>query len=416
VRICIEPMKHELPNSRCKRDMRRTRVLARNGRGNAIRALLLSLTWMALYAYAGRPLLVAAHAGGMGPAAAWSLLVALSLLPPLALVLGRKGDSVRIQSVLQWTGYATMAVFSLLIFFVLGGDILRVSYWLVGLLLARLPEIAARLPILDLRRFDLAILGAVSSLSVVGLIQARRPAVKRVRVPIEGLPAAFEGFRIAQLSDVHVSPTIKAKFVETLVRRTNALGADAIAITGDLVDGHLDDLREQVQPLSELSAPDGVFYVTGNHEYYWRVSEWLGEIERLGLIFLKNDHRVIRRGCSLLVMAGVTDPVGRHSHRPDAEAALGNAPHDAIRVLLAHRPQAVDDAQRLGVHLQLSGHTHGGQFFPFNLLIRFFQPVVSGLHRLGSTWLYVSRGTGYWGPPSRLGVGGEITLLELHAA
>jgi len=270
-------------------------------------------------------------------------------------------------------------------------------------------------PLLDVRRFDLAILGAVSSLSLVGVMQARRPAVKRVRVAIEDLPSELEGFRIAQLSDVHVSPTINARFVETLVRRTNALGADAIAITGDLVDGHLYDLREQVRPLAALSAPDGVFYVTGNHEYYWRADEWTSELQRLGLTFLKNEHRLIRRGSSILVMAGVTDPVGRDTHRSDPDAALRNAPEGGIRILLAHRPQA-DDAQRLGVHLQLSGHTHGGQFFPFNLLIRFFQPVVSGLHRLGATWLYVSRGTGYWGPPSRLGVGGEITLLELHAA
>jgi predicted MPP superfamily phosphohydrolase len=372
---------------------------------------------MALYAYAGRPLLVAAQAaGGVTPAVAWSALVALSLLPPLALFQGRRGESIRMQSALQWSGYATMAVFSLMLTFVVAGDLIRLSYWLIGLALSRLPELSAHLPLLDVRRFDLVILGAVSSLSLVGLAQARRPAVKRVRVAIEGLPSELEGFRIAQLSDVHVSPTIKARFVETLVRRTNALGADAIAITGDLVDGHLDDLREQVLPLADLAAPEGVFYVTGNHEYYWRADEWTAELQRLGLTFLKNEHRLIRRGGANLVMAGVTDPAGRGTHKPDADAALRDAPSGGPRILLAHRPQAFDDAQRLGVHLQLSGHTHGGQFFPFNLLIRFFQPVVSGLHRRGATWLYVSRGTGYWGPPSRLGVGGEITLIELHAA
>lgn len=393
--------------------MKRTRVLARDSGSPIFRVSVLSLTWIALYAYAGRPLLVAAHAGGLAPAIAWGALVALSLLPPAALFQGRSAESMRMQSILQWSGYATMAIFSLLLTLVLAGDVIRVSYWLIT---HSLPEIASHLPILDIQRFDFAILGAVSSLFLVGLVQARRPAVKRVRVAIGGLPQALEGFRIAQLSDIHVSPTIKARFVETLVRRTNALGADAIVITGDLVDGRLDDLRDQVQPLAALSAPDGVFYVTGNHEYYWRADEWTVELERLGLVFLKNDHRLIRRGSSLLAMAGVTDPAGRGAHKPDPDRALRNAPPDAVKVLLAHRPQAVDDAQRLGVHLQLSGHTHGGQFFPFNLLIRFFQPVVSGLHRLGATWLYVSRGTGYWGPPSRLGVGGEITLIELHAS
>src|SRR5205823_6928250 len=128
--------------------------------------------------------------------------------------------------------------------------------------------------------------------------------------------------------------------------------------------------------------------------------------------FLRNEHRVVRDG---LVIAGVTDPAGRSTHKPDPAAALAGAPRGAVKVLLAHRPQAAEAASRMGVDLQLSGHTHGGQFFPFNLLIRWFQPVVRGLHRVGATTqLYVSRGTGYWGPPSRLGVGGEITVIILR--
>jgi predicted MPP superfamily phosphohydrolase len=213
-----------------------------------------------------------------------------------------------------------------------------------------------------------------------------------------------------QWSDVHIGPTIQRSFVESLVRRTNALNADAIVITGDLIDGHLEDLRDAIEPLRDLRARDGVFVVTGNHEYYWRASEWVTEFARLGMTFLKNEHRVVRDG---LVIAGVTDPAGRDTHKTDLSAALAGAPRDAFRVLLAHRPQVAQAASRNGVDLQLSGHTHGGQFFPFNLLIRWFQPVVAGLHRVGNTLLYVSRGTGYWGPPSRLGVGGEITLITL---
>jgi predicted MPP superfamily phosphohydrolase len=180
-----------------------------------------------------------------------------------------------------------------------------------------------------------------------------------------------------------------------------------------LVDGYVEDLRDAVQPLARLRATDGVFFVTGNHEYYWRASEWVKEIARLGITFLKNEHRLIRRGAATLVMAGVTDPVGRDTHKSDPAAALASAPADAVKVLLAHRPQVASAAAHHGAHLQLSGHTHGGQFFPFNLIIRWFQPVVAGLHRVGDMLLYVSRGTGYWGPPSRLGVGGEITVIEL---
>jgi predicted MPP superfamily phosphohydrolase len=156
--------------------------------------------------------------------------------------------------------------------------------------------------------------------------------------------------------------------------------------------------------------------VTGNHEYYWRAGEWVNALGEHGLMVLKNENRIVVRGEARLVMAGITDPVGRDSHRSNPTRALAGAPADAVKILLSHRPQAATAADRLGVHLQLSGHTHGGQFFPFNYLIRFFQPIVAGLHRVGRTQLYVSRGTGYWGPPSRLGVGGEITSIELRRA
>lgn len=136
-------------------------------------------------------------------------------------------------------------------------------------------------------------------------------------------------------------------------------------------------------------------------------------LQRHGLDFLKNEHRVIARGAARLVIAGVTDPAGRYTHKQDPDRALAGAPHDAVKVLLSHRPQTASHASRLGVDLQLSGHTHGGQFFPFNLVIKKFQPIVAGLHRVGRTWLYVNRGTGYWGPPTRLAVGGEITVVEL---
>jgi uncharacterized protein len=372
------------------------RIRAITFKGSLIPRAAFAAIWMCLFAYAGRPLLVTAAAGGVAPAIAWSALVILAALPFLPIFIGR-GDALAKRSFAHWIGYATAAVFSLLFVLVALGDIVRLI----------VP------PIISARAISLSILAAAGGLSLVGLFQARFPRIKRVTVGIENLPDELRGYRIAQWSDVHVGPTIQRGFVESLVARTNAVGADAIAITGDLVDGYLDELRDQVGPLADLRARDGVFYVTGNHEYYWRASEWVKELQRLGLQFLKNEHRVIRRGDATLVMAGVTDPVGRHTHKQDPDAALEGAP-EGIRVLLSHRPQTARAASRLGVDLQLSGHTHGGQFFPFNLLIGFFQPIVSGLHRVGRTWLYVSRGTGYWGPPSRLGVGSEITVIELQ--
>ena len=358
--------------------------------------LLFALIWLSLFSYAGRPLLAAAAAGGVAPVLAWGGLIGLALLPALPAFAGRT-DALLKRSALHWIGYATLAVFSTLLVLVLLSDIIRAVLFIAR---AAVPA----------HVISFAVLAAAGALSLAGLVQARRPAIRRVSVALESLPEALDGYRIVQWSDVHVGPTIQRRFLSSLVERTNALEPDAIAITGDLVDGYLDDLREQVQPLAGLRARDGVFYVTGNHEYYWRASEWVKELERLGLVFLKNEHRLVREG---LVIAGVTDPVGRYTHKQNPTAALAGAPPEAVKILLSHRPQTARQAEKLGVHLQLSGHTHGGQFFPFNLLIRFFQPVVAGLHRIGGLWLYVSRGTGYWGPPSRLGVGGEITVIEL---
>jgi predicted MPP superfamily phosphohydrolase len=367
----------------------RTLVLA-NG---YTRVAVLSAIWLSLFAYAGRPLLIGAAAAGVSRVLAWSALVGLALLPVLARRTKKK--------LAQWTGYATLAVFSTLLMLVLLSDVARAVYLAVRWAIA-----GPAWPLVDPRMIAFTILIATGALSLVGLLQARCPRVQRVTIPLENLPPELEGYRIVQWSDVHVGPTIRRRFVQNLVERTNTLDADAVAITGDFVDGPCDELREHIAPLDELRTRDGVFYVTGNHEYYWRASEWVPEIESHGVTFLKNEHRLVRPG---LVIAGVTDPMGRYTHKQDPKRALAGAPADAVKVLLSHRPQLIAE-----VDLQLSGHTHGGQFFPFSLFIKYFQPIVAGLHRVGRTWHYVNRGTGYWGPPSRLGVGGEITVIELR--
>jgi predicted MPP superfamily phosphohydrolase len=364
-----------------------------------LRVALVAAIWIGLHIYAARPLLIAAAAGGVAPLVAWSLVLLMPFVSILPLI-ARRVHSLRLRSLTSWTGYTSISVFSILLVLVLMSDVVRVSLLVLQ-------------ASVSVRTLSFATLAAAGLLAVIGLVQARRPQVVRLNAEISGLPQELEGYRIVQWSDVHVGPTIQRSFVESLVERTNALNGDAIVITGDLVDGYVEDLRHSVEPLRDLRASDGVYFVTGNHEYYWRAGEWVKEIARLGITFLKNEHRIIRRGDARLVIAGVTDPVGRDTHASNPAAALAGSPEDSVKVLLAHRPQAAAAAEPLGVDLQLSGHTHGGQFFPFNLIIRWFQPVVAGLHRVGDMLLYVSRGTGYWGPPSRLGVGGEITVIEL---
>ncbi len=266
--------------------------------------------------------------------------------------------------------------------------------------------------------------GAGLAALATGVVAVRvaldRVAVKTVRVTLPKLPAAFEGMSIVQLTDVHVGPTIGKGFIEGLVERCNALDPDVVVITGDLVDGSVAELGEHVAPLRGLRAREGVYFVTGNHEYYSGVDEWLAFLTAMGVRVLRNERVELTRDGASVDLAGVDDWSARRSgvegHRPDLEAALRGRDESRAVVLLAHQPKAVSQAAAKGVDLVLSGHTHGGQIWPWSYLVKLDQPYLAGLHREGPTQVYVSEGTGYWGPPMRLGTHGEITRVLLSRA
>jgi predicted MPP superfamily phosphohydrolase len=241
--------------------------------------------------------------------------------------------------------------------------------------------------------------------------------VKEVHVPLERMPPALSGLSIVQLSDVHIGPTIGRAFLEHVVERTNAQRPDAIVITGDLVDGSVASLRAHVEPLAKLKARHGVYFVTGNHEYYSGVDEWMEELGRLGVRVLRNERVTIGDAGGSLDLAGVDDSSARgfgSGHGADYAKAFAGVDPERELVLLAHQPSQIVHAARAQVGLQLSGHTHGGQIWPFGVLVRLNQPYISGLHRHNErTQIYVSRGTGYWGPPMRLLCPAEITKLVL---
>ncbi len=263
--------------------------------------------------------------------------------------------------------------------------------------------------------------GLATLVTLLGFAGARRRArVVEIEVPLRNLPAALHGFSIAQISDVHVSTTIRRSYVERIVDAVNALKPDMIALTGDFVDGPVRELAPHTAPLERLHALHGVFFVTGNHEYYSGANAWTAEFRRLGLRVLLNEHEVIEHNGAPLVIAGVTDFGAHHfdpAQRSDPQLALAGAPNNAAaKILLAHQPRSAPAAANAGFDLQLSGHTHGGQFWPWNLFVRFQQPFTAGLHRLNALWVYVSRGTGYWGIPNRFGAPSEITRLRLVPA
>lgn len=247
----------------------------------------------------------------------------------------------------------------------------------------------------------------------------RRPTIVPVDVPIANLPESLDGYLIAQVSDLHVGPTIGAEFTRTVVDAVNGLGPNLIALTGDLVDGSVEHLSPGVNPLQDLDAPDGVFFVTGNHEYYSGARSWCTRMEELGATVLLNDHKLVEHGSGRILVAGVTDlKAGRiiPSHASDPGAAMVGAPDHDVRILLAHQPNSCKAAEPFEFDLQLSGHTHGGQMFPWNLVVRFAHVFDRGLNAFGKGWVYVNTGTGYWGPPMRVGVQSEITLLRLTRA
>ncbi|MER7401993.1 metallophosphoesterase [Streptomyces sp. NPDC000070] len=238
----------------------------------------------------------------------------------------------------------------------------------------------------------------------------RGPKVKRVAVPLAKLPRAAHGFRIAVVSDVHLGPVLGRGFAQKVVDTINATQPDLIAVVGDLVDGSVKDLGPAAAPLAQLRARHGSYFVTGNHEYFSGAEQWVEEVRRLGLVPLENARRELPH----FDLAGVNDVTGEDEGQgPDYARALGDRDTARACVLLAHQPVQIHDAVDYGVDLQLSGHTHGGQLWPGNLLAAAANPTVAGLERYGDTQLYVSRGAGAWGPPTRVGAPSDITLVEL---
>jgi predicted MPP superfamily phosphohydrolase len=376
----------------------------------------------AAYGYVGERFIGPSELVGAPRVLAWLVVVVLVAMVPAAFALrwGRWGRGL--SRAFQRVHYAVLGVCFLLLLLVMARD----AVWLVAMGLDALGLPGGLLPATGLarrallRETNLALAGLTVGLSLWGYRQATKtPRVKRVDVAIEGLAADLEGLCVVQISDIHLGPNIGRPFLERVVRVVGEQRADLIAITGDLVDGTVSELGAAVAPLGALSAPLGVYFITGNHEYYSGVDAWLDFLPELGVVVLKNDHRKVRRGEATVVIAGVTDPQGRHfgaDHRSDPRGAIAGAPRGDLRILLAHQPKSAIEAVDLGFHLQLSGHTHGGQFAAWAPMVKLSQPFVSGLHRLGGMWVYTSRGTGFWGPPMRLGAPSEITRLTLRRA
>jgi len=384
--------------------------------------LLISTSLLTLgHWYLYRRLIVGAELPQRWRQALGVLLVVLLVTQPLAFAFSRSLPRDQLSpyafAVFLWMGlFSTM--FSLL-------GVFDVGRFVVAILrkFSRAAVVIDHVPDPDRRRTFGRLLASGVALGGAGIVGAGASnALSHFRVvPLDvrlaKLPRAFDGFRIVQVSDIHIGPTIGHDFIQRMVETANGVGGDLIAITGDLVDGSVDQLAHHAAPLSGLAAPHGVFFVTGNHEYYSGADDWVQELQRLGIPTLRNRRVSIERGGAAFDLAGVTDHrAGQYDDAPDLEGALRGRDVTRELVLLAHQPAAVHEAARHDVGLQLSGHTHGGQFWPWNWAVYLVQPIVRGLGRFGRTQVYVNTGTGYWGPPVRNGSEPEITVVTLRCA
>lgn len=305
---------------------------------------------------------------------------------------------------LQVLGFAAMGLMSWLLVVTVARDLFLLFTWLLA------GNEKALLVSAQTKGWP-ALLTAALLLSLGAFRALRGPRVKIVSVPIEDLPASLSGFKIAQISDLHIGPTIGRAYVSKVVEMVARLEPDLTVLTGDIVDGSVAELRAHSAPLASLLPKGKVFFSPGNHDYYSGFSAWRPELERLGMTVLENRGQLLQRGDTSIWVGGVTDPVS--SEKPDAAAAARGGERAGLRLLLSHRPELAEAAEKAGFHLQLSGHTHGGQFFPWTYVARRFHQFYLGLMRQEKMWIYVSPGTGSWGPPVRLGTTPEVSLIEL---
>ena len=380
------------------------------------------------YGYVGWRLIVPAQLHQPWNAVAWLVLITFLILPAVAMYLAVNRIDAPWRNFLEWIAYIGLGFFSVVLTLL----IIRDVSWLLIVGVQKLTALVGTIfgspgqPVsapdpqrreLLVQSMNIGILAVATAVTGYGFFEARRrPSVVEVSVPIDNLPASLDGFRIVQITDIHAGLTVTRPFVETVVEMANEMKGDIIAFTGDLVDGSVEHLREQVAPMSNLTARYGRYFITGNHEYYSGAEPWVEEASRMGFDVLLNEHRVIRHDKGTILLAGVTDSSGGQflpSHASDPHKAIAGAPSTDLKILLAHQPRSLYEAVKAGYDLQISGHTHGGQFFPWNFLAAAGQPYIKGLHKHGNMWIYVSKGTGYWGPPVRLGARSEITGITL---
>ncbi len=352
-------------------------------------------------------------ASGTLPRLALAVPFILVWLVPVLYWVGDRESGSRMDELLHFASYASMGWLNFALLLCLGRDALLLAtlwFWPFSVVHDVLRDAGG----------PLVILGSFAAFAAGVLAALRGPHVRHVDIPVEGLEPGLEGVRIVQITDLHVGPTIRAAYVRRVVRMANELAPDLLALTGDFVDGSVARLAPHVAPLAELLPAGRAFFVPGNHEYYSGAPQWIEHFRSLNFRVLLNEYAAISIRGARMIVGGVLDPAARSlgpDQVPRPDLAAGRNEGRAFRLLLAHNPKLAPLAEAAGFELQLSGHTHAGQFFPWTLAVHLVHaPHVAGLSRSGAMWVYVSAGTGSWGPPMRFGSEPELTLIRLTRA
>ena len=369
---------------------------------NKIALIFLTITGLIAY-FIGTMFIPVLFVGLLPRVFAWLIHLSLFSIVFLGPFISRSDFKLnqKLHQFLQFCSYTLMGFYMIFLFFLICKSIVLI--WVMNL------------------EVELTLLSLIMSIVTTFLgffVTLKKPSLINVGIKLPPQALDLNGLKMVQLSDVHVSGTIKKPFVEKIVAEANAQNPDLILLTGDFIDGLPEDLREDLSPFKNLKSKYGVFYCPGNHEYYWGFENWMQEFRNLNFEVLLNQAKIIQIGNNKIAVGGVHDLASHRinkNYQCNPDVAFENCNEVDYKILLAHQPKSVHLIKKAKVDLVLSGHTHAGQFFPGSLFIFLFQPYVKGLHLINGIQMYINQGTGYWGPPNRFGTKSEITILTLQS-
>ena len=375
--------------------------------------IVFSCILFSIYAYVGWKFILTLKIALIFKQILLIILFIFYCLPILGFVLQAKKIENLASILISWLGYMGLGVISLFFFYHIAVDIL---FSIKNIVIKGNDFDPNRRAFLGLSAKALA--GTVAGFSSIwGFYSGlKSPIIERVEVPIKDLPSDLVNFTIAHITDTHVGRMIGVDFIEEVVEKIEKMNPDILVFTGDAADGSVESFGKALKPFSKINPPHGKYFVTGNHEYYSDLNGWLNLIEKVGFKILINESQILNINDSTLMITGLPDRSGGHFssfHKTDMVKALGGMNSSDVKILLAHQPKDIEYATKYGFDLQLSGHTHGGQYFPFSILVGLAHPFIKGLYKRDETWVYINQGTGYWGPPMRIGTEPEITQILL---